>query len=120
MPERNKEIGASSHAFPTKECHQQVLTQHQHQHGEDEQVQVHEELGELCITVHVSDGIQVNERTNSSDEESHRDAERVSEQCHIYLKATDRDPREQRDNVLALFRWKRQELEIDAGNNDER
>ena len=85
MPERDEEIGTCPHAFPAQERDQKVFAQHQHQHGEHEQVQVHEELGELWIAVHVTNGVQVNKRADSGDEQSHGDAEWINKPCHVDL-----------------------------------
>ena len=43
-PEGDQPVGADAHALPADEGEQQVVRQDQHQHGEDEEVQVDEEL----------------------------------------------------------------------------
>ena len=92
MPERNEEVRANTHAFPTKEGNEQVFTKHQHQHGEHEQVEVQKELGELWVAVHIPNGIQVNERTDTRDEQRHGDGQWVCEQRNINVQSANRDP----------------------------
>ena len=81
-PEGHQPVGADAHAFPTDEGQQQVVRQHQQQHGEDEQVQVDEELGVVAVVLHVPDGVQVDERAHEGDEHAHRDRQRVHQRAH--------------------------------------
>ena len=73
MPERNEEVRASAYAFPAKEGDEQVFAKYQHEHGKHEQVEVQKELREVWITVHIPNGIQMNERTNAGNEQRHGD-----------------------------------------------
>ena len=68
VPERNKEVRASSDTLPPEESNEQVFAENQHEHGEHKQVEVQEKLRKLWITVHVANGIQMNQRADSSDE----------------------------------------------------
>ena len=72
VPEGDQEVGAGADALPAEERDQQVLAEHQQQHGEDEQVQVEEELRELRVAVHVPDRVQVDQRADAGDEQAHR------------------------------------------------
>ena len=79
MPERNKEVRTRSHAFPPEEGNEQVLAKHQHQHGEDEKVQVDEKLRKLRIAMHITDGIQMDQRANAGNEQCHGDGQLIGE-----------------------------------------
>ena len=80
MPKRNQEVRTRSHALPPKEGNEQVFAKHQHQHGEDEKVQIDEELRKLRIAMHVTDGIQMDERANTGNEQGHRDGQLIGEE----------------------------------------
>ena len=103
VPERDQEVRASTHAFPTEEGDEQVFAHDQHQHREHEQVEIQEELGELRIAVHVANGVQVNERSNSGHKQCHRDAERIGQEGQVNMQRTDRDPRERCEHMMAFF-----------------
>ena len=119
MPERDEQVAAGTHAFPTEEGDQHVRPQHQHQHAEREQVEVQEELAEPRIAVHVPDRIEVDERADAGDEEAHGDAERICQEREIDLQRTHRDPREQALHVFALFGRLRQQVEEHADSDRE-
>ncbi|KAG1647606.1 hypothetical protein GQR58_030464 [Nymphon striatum] len=102
-PERDQEVGARTHAFPTKEGQQQVVAKYQHEHGEGEQVQVHEELGEVGIAVHVANRVQVDQRGHASDEQDHGDRKRIGQQANVDAEVTSNDPIEEFHFDDALF-----------------
>ena len=80
-PEGHQPVGADAHALPAHEGEQQVVRQHQEQHGEDEQVQVDEELRVVPVALHVPDGVQVDERADAGDEHAHRHRQRVDQRA---------------------------------------
>ena len=94
-PERDQEVGAGADALPAEEGDEHVAAQHQHQHREDEQVQVHEELRELRVAVHVADRVQVDQRADAGDEQRHRDRQRVDQEPDAHVEAADVDPVEE-------------------------
>ena len=77
VPKADEQIGAQTNPFPADEQHGEVVAQHQHQHQRDKQVEVGEEPGEIGLLRHVADGVEVDERTNASDDQHHRHRERV-------------------------------------------
>ena len=85
VPKRNEEVRTCSHAFPTEEGNEQVLAKYQHQHGEYEKVQINKELRKLRIAVHVTHGVQMNERADTCNEQCHRDRELIGKKCQVYL-----------------------------------
>jgi hypothetical protein len=68
--ETHEPVGANSHTLPTHEGEHQVVGEHQSQHGEDEEVEVEEELLVILLPVHVTNGIEVNQRRDARHEQS--------------------------------------------------
>ena len=111
MPERNEEVRASANALPPKEGDEQVFAEHQHEHREHEQVEVQEKLRKLWIAVHVTNCIEVNQRTNTSDKQRHRDRQRVCQQRHVYLQRANWQPLKHCHYLVALFSRARKQIE---------
>ena len=120
VPERDQEVRAGTHAFPTEEGDQKVLAQNQHEHRKDEEVEVDEELRELRITVHVTHCVQMDQRADSRDEQRHCDRQRIGEERHLHLQRTHRDPGKEAHHVRTLFCVLRQHVEERERGNDER
>ncbi len=84
VPEADQQEGAKSHAFPADEEHHVRVAADQDHHRCNEQVQENEEAGEASfiileahILVHVSDGVDVDERSHTRNDQHHRGRERV-------------------------------------------
>ena len=119
VPEADQEVRAGAHTLPAEERDQHVRAEHQHEHAECEQVEVQEELAEPRIAVHVADGVEVDQRPDTCDEQTHRDAERISEECQVDMGAPERNPLEQGLDVVPFFGGLRQQIEEHAERDDE-
>ena len=120
VPETDEQVRAGAHTFPTEERNQHVLAEHQHEHAEHEQVEVQEELAELGITVHVPNGVQVDQRSNAGDEQRHRDRQRISKEGKVNLEVACRNPTEQGVHVRTLFSGLRKQIDEHADGDQER
>ena len=68
----DEQIGAESDPLPPDEQDRIVVAHDEQQHGDHEQVHIGEEPGEAGLTVHVTDGIDVNQRINPGDDQAAR------------------------------------------------
>ena len=103
VPEADEEVRTRTNALPTKEGNQHVGAEHQHQHRKDEQVQIEKELGELRVTVHVTDSKHVDEGADTGDEEGHRDRQWVGQEGQVDVEPTRAHPGEKGAHMLAFF-----------------
>ena len=103
MPERNQEVRASTNALPPEEGNEQVFAEHQHEHREHKQVEVQEKLRKLWVSMHVANGIEVNQGANTGDEQRHRDRQRICQQRHVDLQRTNWQPLKHGHHLVALF-----------------
>ena len=71
VPVTDEEVGACSHTFPAQEEYHKVGTQDQVQHRENEQIEVQEELIVASVPMHISNGIDMNERSNTCHNHRH-------------------------------------------------
>ena len=94
-PESDQQVRAEANTFPSDEQQQQVVTEHQQQHEGGEQVQVGKVAVVSGVTLHVPDGVQVNERSDSGDHQAHDCAEAIKVKCKRDLEnSIEPDPRE--------------------------
>ena len=75
----DQEIGTESHPFPADKEHHIVVPHDEEQHGDHEEVHVGEESREPILSVHVADGVDVNQKSDSRDDEQHDARERIDE-----------------------------------------
>ena len=92
-PERDQQVGAEPDQFPPDEQHGEVVGQHQDQHRGDEQVEVGEEPAESRVAVHVADRVDMDEESDSGDDEGHHRRQRVPQERGVDAEA--RDPVEE-------------------------
>ncbi len=89
----NQQIGAKTHAFPTDKHQHEVVGEHERKHGKHEQVQERKEAIETLLATHVTDGEDVNEKTDKCDEERVRSAQPVHCEGEVRSKIPDLQPR---------------------------
>ena len=70
-PESDQQVRREAHALPANKHHQVVVGEDQHQHEEHEQVQVTEEAVEPVVLPHVADRIDVDEESDTGDDQQH-------------------------------------------------
>ena len=73
----DQQVGAEADTFPTDKHDQCVVAEHQHEHGEDEEVQVTEVTVETFFTMHVTNGVEMDQGTHTSDNQDHQGRERI-------------------------------------------
>ena len=73
-PEPDQEVRAQPYPFPTDKHHQIIVASDQGKHKDQEQVHIHEETLIARVPVHVTHGVEVNERADSRHDQHHRDA----------------------------------------------
>src|SRR5580692_10558585 len=91
-PEPNQQIRRQTHTLPPDEHHQVVIGQHQRQHEKHEQVQIGEETVIAGILRHVANGVDVNEETNSGDDQQHDQRELIQIKREIDAEGTGSNP----------------------------
>ena len=95
-PEPDQQVGAESDAFPADEQHGIVRAKHQHQHEEDEQIQIREEARVSGIFAHVADAEDVDQRSDTGDDEHHHHRQLIELERSIDLQVAGRHPAEVR------------------------
>src|SRR5262249_1302843 len=63
---------AQSYTFPSDKHHHEVRAQYQHEHHEHKQIQVGKKPVKTRFAVHITDGENVDQETNSGDGQNHR------------------------------------------------
>ena len=119
VPERDEQVGARPHALPAEEGQHQVVAEHQQQHRGDEQVEVHEELGELRVPLHVADRVEVDQRADPGDEQAHQDRQRIGQEADVHLEAARGDPGEEHLVELPLLLGQGEHVEVHLGGDQE-
>ena len=67
----DQQIGAETDALPADKHDQGITTQNQHQHGESKEVQVTEESVVASLSMHIADGVEVDQGTNPGNHQNH-------------------------------------------------
>ena len=88
----DQQVGAETDTFPTDKHDQCVVTEHQHEHGENEEVQVTEVTVETFFTMHVTDGVEMNQGTHTRDNHDHQGRERIEQEAPVHLQVANRHP----------------------------
>ena len=73
--------------------------------SEDEEVEVEEELREVLVAVHVGNRVQMDQGTNASDEQRHRDRQRIDQEADVDGEVAGGHPLPQRLHEAAFFCW---------------
>src|ERR1700733_11474085 len=76
-PEPDQQIRRQTHAFPANEHHQVIVSQHQGQHEKHEQIEIAEKPVVAGIVPHVADGVNVNQKSNSTHYQQHYERELI-------------------------------------------
>ena len=99
VPKSNQQERAKSHAFPAHKEHQIRIAAHEDHHHEDKQIEKNKEAAEPLevrleahILMHVSDGIDMNQRANTGDNQHHRRRKRIDAERPIKLQSPDMNP----------------------------
>ena len=81
--EADQQIGAQPHTFPAHEHQDVVIREDEREHGEHEQVEVSEEAVVTAFVRHVADGVDVDERADSGDEQQPDGGKRIEQESGI-------------------------------------
>ena len=65
----DQEIRTETHSFPTDKHQQEAVTENQNQHEEDKKVEVGKKTIVARLPLHVSDGINMDQKTHPSDDQ---------------------------------------------------
>jgi hypothetical protein len=87
-PEPDKEIGTEPHTLPADEEQKIAVAEHQQEHGEHEQIQEEEIAGESIVIVHVSRAVDVDEETNTGDDQDHHRGQGIEQEPERNLEAS--------------------------------
>jgi hypothetical protein len=90
-PKANEQERTQAYSFPADEEHQVIVARHQDKHEEEEQVHVDEEAREIGVAVHVTDGINVDQRAYTGDNQHHGHRKRIDLDSPRDVKAGSRD-----------------------------
>src|SRR6185436_2980221 len=88
----DQQVRAETDAFPADKHQHEVVAEHERQHREHEQVEKREEAIEAFLTVHVTDGKDVNQKTNKGDEERIRSAQTIHREREVSVESSNRQP----------------------------
>ena len=91
-PESDQQIRRQAHALPADEHHQVVVGQHQRQHEEHEQVQVGEEAVVAGVVPHVADGVDVDQKSDSGDDQQHDQRKLIEIESEVGAEAAGANP----------------------------
>ena len=92
VPEADEQVGAEAHPLPAQEEDGQVGGEGQKGHEEGEKVHEGEEAGERGILLHVTQGVDVDEKADSADQENHDGGEGVPEEGPGESKGAEAEP----------------------------
>ncbi len=118
-PEADQEVRAEAHAFPPDEHEKEIVRGHEDQHHEDKEIEVREVAGVAFVTVHVSNGIDMDQEADAGHNEAHDDGKRIDPEAHRRVEFTGRDPVEDVEFKDALFRRQLKKLEKNRNRNNE-
>src|SRR5204862_1799632 len=102
-----KQVRTEADALPAEERQQEAGAEHENEHRRREQVQVREEAGETLVAAHVTDRVQMDERSDSGDEQRHRRRERVDEEAEVDSEGPRLHPGAYRRHVRPSVRYTR-------------
>ena len=126
----DEQIRTQAHALPSDKHHHVVVAQNQREHGEHEQVQIREEAIVTILLVHVAGGVNVNQESDSRNNEDHDGGKRVEQKSPIHPEIRQRsfrrvgrpgiNPFVQPHRVRTMRRIELKQLINGAGREDER
>ena len=116
----DQQVRGEADALPAEVEHHEVVAQDEQQHRGDEQVELTEEPPPARVVAHVADGVQVDQRADTGDEQHERQRQRVEAQPEVDVQAADGEPAEQRQLAGALVGGQREGVEEDQQADDER
>ena len=88
----DQEIGAEADPFPADEKHQEIISHDEQQHGDHEQIHVHEEAGKSVFSVHVPDGVDVNQKSDPRHHHQHHGGQRIDQKSEIDVQVAAENP----------------------------
>src|SRR5262245_27429186 len=86
VPKPDKEIGTETHALPTDEEHQKIISHHQQEHEEDKEVEINEETNHPFIVPDIAERIDMNQEANAGNDEQHHCGQGVDLKRKLDLK----------------------------------
>src|SRR5581483_7022808 len=121
VPEADQQVRREADQPPADEQQQQVAALDEHQHREDEERHIGEVAPLLVVAVHVPDGVEDDEPTDTGDDEHHHRAQRIDEHGQADLEAAALQPRPCGREVAApvALRAQAEERPDRAGERDE-
>ncbi len=100
----DQQVGTETDTFPADKHNQRVVAENQEQHGAGEQVQIAEEAVEALFTVHVTDRVEVDQGTDTGNDQNHDSGQRIKQEAPLDLQVPYRDPGTDRLLKNFLFR----------------
>ena len=94
VPETDEQVRGQAHAFPSDEETRVGVCKHQDEHGGDEEVEVGEETATRIVMSHVSDGVDVDKRTDEGDQHDEGHRQRIDHQAEVHRELARGNPRE--------------------------
>ena len=88
----NEKIGTAPDSFPTDEHEQEVVAHNEKEHGTDKQVEIGKEPVVAVFFLHVANGIDMDDQTDTGNDKHHDQSERVNLKTKIYVKITGPEP----------------------------
>ena len=103
-PETNQEVRRQSHTFPAHKEHRIAATQHEEQHEGHKEIEIRKVPGVAGILAHVAHRKQMDERTNTGDDQHHQDGQLIELQAPIDHQISDGHPLAVAHDVQRLIR----------------
>jgi hypothetical protein len=97
-PKSNQQIATNTNHFPTYLKCDQIICSDQQQHRTSKKTQVTQKTGLMCISLHISQTIDMNTKTYKSDCNHHRSTQCIKAQKPINSYSMCTKPRGQRNN----------------------
>ena len=72
-PEADEEIGRQAHTLPAHIEVEEGVTKYEQEHRSDKEIEVGKEAATILIVGHISDGIDMNKRSDAGNEQDERD-----------------------------------------------
>src|SRR5262249_36551350 len=85
IPKTNQQIRTEAHPFPTDEERQQIVGHHQDQHEKNKKVEVDEKARHSLIVGHITEGIDVDKKSDAGDDKQHHRGEVIDLEEKLYL-----------------------------------
>ena len=116
----NEKIGTAPDTFPTNEHEQEVIAHNEQEHGGSEQVEIGEEPVVAELFLHVTNSIDMDDRTDTGNDKHHNQSERVNLKTEVHDKITGPEPGPGNLLIHVLPFWQHEVTNVDQNGGKKR